>query len=290
MQGHYQNLLADHQAGVGTSALSFALSRAFLEVWEGSSGLCGGWRGGCVVSTVGTCGKPSTSRDGAGPFMPLTASSRASPSIHPPGHVIPMSRSRLLEQQSVSSHGHTGRPDVGAEEGTLRSKQEWLRRRRAHSLRAPASPPHSPGLWWSGTDGGLPRPILGRETSLAEARHGTSRLPAQPVDAGGPAANPSPPRSSVPARSPFTIFQGGMPRASYGDRHCISVIHNGQQTAFDFTSRVIDFAVLTEPDPAAGRRASGGARKLSPWEVWGCRPVCERRGGACMGLPKPATP
>uniref|UniRef100_A0A8D2IP41 LLGL scribble cell polarity complex component 2 n=1 Tax=Urocitellus parryii TaxID=9999 RepID=A0A8D2IP41_UROPR len=49
---------------------------------------------------------------------------------------------------------------------------------------------------------------------------------------------------------PFTIFQGGMPRASYG-RHCISVIHNGQQVAFDFTSRVIDFTVLAEVDPAA---------------------------------------
>ncbi|XP_055448175.1 LLGL scribble cell polarity complex component 2 isoform X5 [Psammomys obesus] len=50
---------------------------------------------------------------------------------------------------------------------------------------------------------------------------------------------------------PFTIFQGGMPRASYGDRHCISVVHNGQQTAFDFTSRIIDFTVLSEADPAA---------------------------------------
>ncbi|XP_026936460.1 LLGL scribble cell polarity complex component 2 isoform X1 [Sagmatias obliquidens] len=50
---------------------------------------------------------------------------------------------------------------------------------------------------------------------------------------------------------PFTIFQGGMPRASYGDRHCISVIHNGQQTAFDFTSRVIDFTVLIEANPEA---------------------------------------
>ncbi|XP_021562283.1 lethal(2) giant larvae protein homolog 2 [Carlito syrichta] len=50
---------------------------------------------------------------------------------------------------------------------------------------------------------------------------------------------------------PFTIFQGGMPRASYGDRHCISVVHDGQQTAFDVTSRVIDFTVLTEADPAA---------------------------------------
>lgn len=61
----------------------------------------------------------------------------------------------------------------------------------------------------------------------------------------------------MPVRLPFTIFQGGMPRASYGDRHCISVVHDGQQTAFDFTSRVIDFTVLTEVDPAAGRRASG---------------------------------
>ncbi|XP_021096750.1 lethal(2) giant larvae protein homolog 2 isoform X3 [Heterocephalus glaber] len=50
---------------------------------------------------------------------------------------------------------------------------------------------------------------------------------------------------------PFTIFQGGMPRASYGDRHCISVFHNSQQTAFDFTSRVIDFTVLAEVDPSA---------------------------------------
>uniref|UniRef100_A0A8C2N7W0 LLGL scribble cell polarity complex component 2 n=1 Tax=Cricetulus griseus TaxID=10029 RepID=A0A8C2N7W0_CRIGR len=81
--------------------------------------------------------------------------------------------------------------------------------------------------------------------------------------------NPDPLRSSIPYGPfpckaitkifwlttrqglPFIVFQGGMPRASYGDRHCISVVHNGQQTAFDFTSRVIDFTVLTEADPAA---------------------------------------
>ncbi|XP_047613234.1 LLGL scribble cell polarity complex component 2 isoform X5 [Phacochoerus africanus] len=51
--------------------------------------------------------------------------------------------------------------------------------------------------------------------------------------------------------STFAIFQGGMPRASYGDRHCISVVHDGQQTAFDFTSRIIDFTVLVEADAAA---------------------------------------
>ncbi|XP_060108884.1 LLGL scribble cell polarity complex component 2 isoform X1 [Heteronotia binoei] len=48
---------------------------------------------------------------------------------------------------------------------------------------------------------------------------------------------------------PYIVFQGGMPRASYGDRHSISVIHGNQQTAFDFTSRVIDFFVIANPDP-----------------------------------------
>ncbi|XP_059588107.1 LLGL scribble cell polarity complex component 2 isoform X1 [Alligator mississippiensis] len=50
---------------------------------------------------------------------------------------------------------------------------------------------------------------------------------------------------------PYIIFQGGMPRASYGDRHSISVIHGSQQIAFDFTSRVIDFFVISNADPAA---------------------------------------
>uniref|UniRef100_A0A673IP09 LLGL scribble cell polarity complex component 2 n=1 Tax=Sinocyclocheilus rhinocerous TaxID=307959 RepID=A0A673IP09_9TELE len=40
---------------------------------------------------------------------------------------------------------------------------------------------------------------------------------------------------------PFLIFSGGMPRASYGDRHCISVIHSKFHEALDFTSRIIDF-------------------------------------------------
>uniref|UniRef100_A0A8C1ZLC7 LLGL scribble cell polarity complex component 2 n=1 Tax=Cyprinus carpio TaxID=7962 RepID=A0A8C1ZLC7_CYPCA len=43
---------------------------------------------------------------------------------------------------------------------------------------------------------------------------------------------------------PFLIFSGGMPRASYGDRHCISVIHSKTHEALDFTSRIIDFFVI----------------------------------------------
>uniref|UniRef100_A0A8C2CAI5 LLGL scribble cell polarity complex component 2 n=1 Tax=Cyprinus carpio TaxID=7962 RepID=A0A8C2CAI5_CYPCA len=47
----------------------------------------------------------------------------------------------------------------------------------------------------------------------------------------------------VPSKQgpPFLIFSGGMPRASYGDRHCISVIHSKTHEALDFTSRIIDF-------------------------------------------------
>uniref|UniRef100_A0A8B9MK64 LLGL scribble cell polarity complex component 2 n=1 Tax=Accipiter nisus TaxID=211598 RepID=A0A8B9MK64_9AVES len=50
---------------------------------------------------------------------------------------------------------------------------------------------------------------------------------------------------------PYIIFQGGMPRASYGDRHSISVVHGSQQIAFDFTSRVIDFFIIFSSEPTA---------------------------------------
>ncbi|XP_030630148.1 LLGL scribble cell polarity complex component 2 [Chanos chanos] len=45
---------------------------------------------------------------------------------------------------------------------------------------------------------------------------------------------------------PFLIFSGGMPRASFGDRHCISVIHSKTHVALDFTSRIIDFFIIRE--------------------------------------------
>lgn len=57
------------------------------------------------------------------------------------------------------------------------------------------------------------------------------------------------------------FFSGGMPRASYGDRHCVSLIQdtnlveggdNTPQVAFDFTSRVVDFFTVkaSGEDPA----------------------------------------
>uniref|UniRef100_A0A4W6EL22 LLGL scribble cell polarity complex component 2 n=1 Tax=Lates calcarifer TaxID=8187 RepID=A0A4W6EL22_LATCA len=47
---------------------------------------------------------------------------------------------------------------------------------------------------------------------------------------------------------PFLLFSGGMPRASYGDRHCITVIHSKTHVALDFTSRIIDFFVIRDGD------------------------------------------
>ncbi|XP_052070138.1 lethal(2) giant larvae protein homolog 1-like isoform X2 [Mytilus californianus] len=47
---------------------------------------------------------------------------------------------------------------------------------------------------------------------------------------------------------PFIIFSGGMPRASYGDKHTISVMEGSNHVVFDFTSKVIDFITLGRAD------------------------------------------
>ncbi|XP_072532436.1 lethal(2) giant larvae protein homolog 1 isoform X2 [Salminus brasiliensis] len=41
--------------------------------------------------------------------------------------------------------------------------------------------------------------------------------------------------------APLVLFSGGMPRASYGDRHCLTILQDSQHVTLDFTSRVIDF-------------------------------------------------
>ncbi|KAK9707867.1 LLGL2 [Popillia japonica] len=43
---------------------------------------------------------------------------------------------------------------------------------------------------------------------------------------------------------PLIVFSGGLPRASYGDKHTVSVIHNNQHVTFDLTSKVIDFIIV----------------------------------------------
>ncbi|XP_036406531.1 lethal(2) giant larvae protein homolog 1-like [Megalops cyprinoides] len=48
--------------------------------------------------------------------------------------------------------------------------------------------------------------------------------------------------------APFVLFSGGMPRASYGDRHCVTVLQENTQVTLDFTSRVIDFFTIYNTD------------------------------------------
>ncbi|PKU37069.1 hypothetical protein llap_12634 [Limosa lapponica baueri] len=52
--------------------------------------------------------------------------------------------------------------------------------------------------------------------------------------------------------NPFIIFSGGMPRASYGDRHCVSVLQGQTLATLDFTSRVIDFFTVQSAEVAEG--------------------------------------
>ncbi|XP_037767600.1 lethal(2) giant larvae protein homolog 1 [Chelonia mydas] len=47
----------------------------------------------------------------------------------------------------------------------------------------------------------------------------------------------------------FIIFSGGMPRASYGDRHCVSILQGQSLVTLDFTSRVIDFFTVHHTEP-----------------------------------------
>lgn len=43
-----------------------------------------------------------------------------------------------------------------------------------------------------------------------------------------------------------------MPRASYGDRHCVSVLQAASLVTLDFTSRVIDFFTVHSTRPEDG--------------------------------------
>ncbi|WAQ96727.1 L2GL1-like protein [Mya arenaria] len=46
----------------------------------------------------------------------------------------------------------------------------------------------------------------------------------------------------------FIIFSGGMPRASYGDKHTVSIMQGQTHVVLDFTSKVIDFVTISRAD------------------------------------------
>ncbi|XP_078692853.1 lethal(2) giant larvae protein homolog 1-like isoform X2 [Branchiostoma floridae x Branchiostoma belcheri] len=80
------------------------------------------------------------------------------------------------------------------------------------------------------------------------------------ADASKPAQNATIPYGPFPCKAinkiqwlttksePFIAFSGGMPRASYGDRHCVTVMQGKTHVVFDFTSRVVDFFTIGDTD------------------------------------------
>lgn len=53
------------------------------------------------------------------------------------------------------------------------------------------------------------------------------------------------------------IFSGGMPRASYGDHHTITVMQGDRHIVFDFTSKVIDFVTFSTADDTLYTNSNG---------------------------------
>ena len=75
------------------------------------------------------------------------------------------------------------------------------------------------------------------------------------------------------------FFSGGMPRASYGDRHCVSLIQdanlveggdNTPQVAFDFTSRVMDFFTVKANGAGKLKKRSFFAFSVSAFFIGRC--------------------
>ena len=84
-------------------------------------------------------------------------------------------------------------------------------------------------------------------------------LPEEEEDECGVLLSQSAPFGPFPCKSilkvewydPLIVFSGGLPRASYSDKHCISILEDNQVKAvLDFTSKVVDFLVIKEPDEA----------------------------------------
>ena len=58
---------------------------------------------------------------------------------------------------------------------------------------------------------------------------------------------PCKPIRKVEWQDPYVVFSGGLPRASYGDKHAVSLLQgNTVQVVFDFTSKVLDFFVIKD--------------------------------------------
>lgn len=67
------------------------------------------------------------------------------------------------------------------------------------------------------------------------------------------------------------VFSGGMPRATYDDKHPVTIVHTGPdgkdtiKTVLDFSSKVLDFVIITRPrgQLGAGAKSTGCASSSS---------------------------
>ena len=58
---------------------------------------------------------------------------------------------------------------------------------------------------------------------------------------------PCKPIRKVEWPDPLVVFSGGLPRASYGDKHAVSLLQgNSVQVVFEFTSKVLDFLIIPD--------------------------------------------
>ncbi|KFM68057.1 Lethal(2) giant larvae protein-like protein, partial [Stegodyphus mimosarum] len=81
------------------------------------------------------------------------------------------------------------------------------------------------------------------------------------ADSTKPEESPAPPYGPFPCKpitkvlwravkggDDFTIFSGGMPRASFGDKHTVTVLCGDKHQVLDFTSKIVDFFTICHGD------------------------------------------
>ncbi|KAJ3601060.1 hypothetical protein NHX12_032033 [Muraenolepis orangiensis] len=91
--------------------------------------------------------------------------------------------------------------------------------------------------------------------------------------------------------APMLLYSGGMPRASYGDRHCLTIQQDKDHVTLDFTSRVVDFFTVHSAERTqefdelwarllqAGRAQRQAPAQAPPPRSW---PIC---GGKNLAPP-----
>lgn len=63
--------------------------------------------------------------------------------------------------------------------------------------------------------------------------------------------------STISGGHTLVVFSGGMPRASHGDHHTVTVMHGTKHVVYDFTSKVVDFFTICSTEELHAHSKSG---------------------------------